>query len=137
MSYLIQNINPKDTQPDLGIGISIPFDGNTGFNITYDTKDATRYNLLNYILTNRRERIMNPNIGSNIREQIFENINNNTISNIENIIDDGIKINFPQVKLKELTVYDENNTINIYIKYSIINTNIEDDIQVNFNVNDQ
>lgn len=136
MSYLIQNINPSDIQSDLGIGISIPFDGNTGFNITYNSKDAIRYNLLNYILTNRRERIMNPNIGSNIREQIFEQIENNTIENIESIINEGIKSNFPQIKLNELTVYDENNTINIYIKYSIINTNIEDDIQVNFNTDD-
>lgn len=131
MNYLIQN--NRNNRLSVGIGIKIPFDGNTGINSTFEYKDVVRNNLLNFILTNRRERILSPNIGSTIREKIFEHIKNNTLNDIEDTINNAIKNNFPQIKLNELLVYDENNLINIYIKYSIINTNIEDDIQINFN----
>jgi hypothetical protein len=50
MAYNIININPLDLQPSKGIGIKLPFDGSTGLNITYTTKDATRSNILNFLL---------------------------------------------------------------------------------------
>ena len=71
MAYNIININPLDLQPSKGVGIKIPFDGSTGLNITYTTKEATKSNILNFLLTGKRERIMNPNFGAGIREQLF------------------------------------------------------------------
>jgi len=136
MSYIIKNISPLDLQPSKGIGISIPFDGPTGLNTTYNTKDSIRTNLLNFLLTGTRERILNPNFGSNIRNQIFEQISNNTLQNIEDIIFTYVKDNFPNIKLEEIIITPDNNTITIYIKYSILNTNITDDIQLNFDKND-
>lgn len=134
MSYLISKINPLDLVPSKGIGISIPFNGNVGLNTTYTSKDTIRTNLLNFLLTNRRERILNPNFGSTIREQIFEQISNGTFEDIENIIYSGVQSYFPTVKINELSVTDSgNNQITIYFSYSIENTNIDDDIQINFN----
>lgn len=133
MTYIIKNIHPLDLQPSKGIGINIPFDGPTGLNITYNTKDAIRANLLNFLLTGNRERIMNPNFGTNIRNQIFEQISQGNFSNIENIIHSYIRNNFPQIKLNEINITSQDNTINIYFSYSIINTNIEDSILLNFN----
>lgn len=135
MAYIIKNINPLDLEPSKGIGINIPFNGSTGLNITYNTKDSIRANLLNFLLTSNRERIMNPNFGSDIQNSIFEQINSNNLENIENIIYTYMKNNFPDVKLEELNItgYEDNNSINIYFKYSIINTNIEDELQLNFN----
>lgn len=133
MTYIIKNIHPLDLQPSKGIGINIPFDGPTGLNITYNTKDAIRANLLNFLLTGNRERIMNPNFGTNIRNQIFEQISQGNFSNIENIIYSYIRNNFPQIKLNEINITSQDNTINIYFSYSIINTNIEDSILLNFN----
>ena len=40
--YIIQNINPLDTKPSVGIGIKVPFDGFTGINSTYTTKEAVK-----------------------------------------------------------------------------------------------
>jgi len=133
MSYIIKNINPLDLQPSKGIGINIPFDGPTGLNITYNTKDAIRANLLNFLLTGTRERILKPNFGSSIRNQIFEQISSNTLSNIESIIYDYIKNNFPNIILDELNIDTKENALLIYFKYSVINTNITDDIQLTFN----
>jgi len=135
MAYNIININPLDLQPSKGVGIKIPFDGPTGLNITYTTKEATKSNILNFLLTGKRERIMNPNFGAGIREQLFEQITSNTVENIEDIITFGLGDYFPQIQLNNLTVNSspDQNIIQIYFSYSIRNTNIQDEIVINFN----
>lgn len=135
MAYNIININPLDLQPSKGVGIKIPFDGPTGLNITYTTKEATKSNILNFLLTGKRERIMNPIFGAGIREQLFEQITSNTVENIEDIIKFGLNDYFPQIQLNNLTVSSspDQNLIQIYFSYSIKNTNIQDEIVINFN----
>jgi phage baseplate assembly protein W len=135
MAYNVININPLDLQPSKGVGIKVPFDGPTGLNITYTTKEAVKSNILNFFLTGKRERIMNPNMGAGIREQLFEQITNNTADNLEDIITFGLGDYFPQIKLTNLNVNaaPDQNLIQIYFSYSIKNTNIQDEITINFN----
>jgi phage baseplate assembly protein W len=135
MAYNVININPLDLQPSKGVGIKVPFDGPTGLNVTYTTKEAVKSNILNFFLTGKRERIMNPNMGAGIREQLFEQITNNTVENVEDIITFGLNDYFPQVKLTDLKVSaaPDQNIMQIYFSYSIKNTNIQDEITINFN----
>ena len=53
MAYIVRNVDVLDTKPSTGIGITVPFDGPTGINTTYTTKDTIKSNLLNFILTGR------------------------------------------------------------------------------------
>jgi len=135
MTYNIVNINPLDLQPSKGIGIKLPFDGSVGLNITYTTKEAVRSNILNFFLTGKRERVMNPNFGAGIREQLFEQIVQGTIDNIRDIIEFNLDSLFPQINLNNLQIDSspDQNLIQIFISYSIRNTNIEDEILINFN----
>lgn len=135
MAYNVININPLDLQPSKGVGIKVPFDGPTGLNITYTTKEAVKSNILNFFLTGKRERIMNPNMGAGIREQLFEQITNNTAENLEDIIAFGLGDYFPQIQLTNLNVSasPDQNLIQIYFSYSIKNTNMQDEITINFN----
>ena len=135
MAYNIININPLDLQPSKGVGIKVPFDGPTGLNITYTTKEAVKSNILNFFLTGKRERIMNPIFGAGIREQLFEQITNDTAENLEDIITFGLNDYFPQIQLTNLNVNaaPDQNLIQIYFSYSIKNTNIQDEITINFN----
>lgn len=135
MAYNIININPLDLQPSKGIGIKLPFDGPTGLNITYTTKEAVKSNILNFFLTGKRERVMNPNFGAGIREQLFEQLTQGTIDNIEDIIKFNLNSTFPQINLNQLQVNSspDQNLIQIYFSYSMKNTNIEDEILINFN----
>jgi phage baseplate assembly protein W len=135
MAYNIVNINPLDLSPSKGVGIQLPFNGTTGLNITYTTKDAIKSNILNFFLTGKRERIMNPNFGAGIREQLFEQITQGTTQNIRDIIEFGLNDYFPQIKLNKLSVdsLPDNNTIQVYFSYSISSTNIQDEILINFN----
>ena len=135
MAYNVININPLDLQPSKGVGIKVPFDGPTGLNITYTTKEAVKSNILNFFLTGKRERIMNPIFGAGIREQLFEQITNNTAENLEDIITFGLGDYFHQIQLTNLNVNasPDQNLIQIYFSYSIKNTNMQDEITINFN----
>ena len=135
MTYIVRNIDVLDIKPSTGIGISVPFDGPTGINTTYTTKDTIKSNLLNFILTGKRERVFNPSFGSGVRELLFQPITEDLVDQIDNLIRGGVDDYFPTVDIKELEVIlqPDSNTFNIYLSYSIINTNIEDELQINLN----
>lgn len=135
MAYIVRNVDILDLKPSTGVGIGLPFNGPTGINTTYTTREAIKSNLLNFILTGKRERIMNPGFGSGIRDVIFEQVTDERIDQIENLIYGGVDQYFPQVRIDDLQIdlSPETQTITIYLKYAVINTNIEDEIQINMN----
>ena len=135
MAYITRNVDILDLQPSVGIGISIPFNGATGINTNYTTQDAIKSNLLNFLLTGKRERIMNPGFGSGLRDIIFNPLTENLVEEIENLIINGIDTFFPNVIVNDLNVQleQESNTTIIALNYSLANTNIEDELQININ----
>jgi len=135
MPYIVRNVDVLDINPSTGVGIKVPFDGPTGINTTYTTKDAIKSNLLNFILTGKRERVFNPSFGSGVRELIFEPITEDIVDQIDNLIRGGVELYFPTVEIRELevTLQPDSHTFNIYLNYSVINTNIEDELQINLN----
>lgn len=135
MPYIVRNVDVLDTKPSTGVGIKVPFDGPTGINTTYTTKDAIKSNLLNFILTGKRERVFNPSFGSGVRELLFEPITEDIVDQIDNLIRGGVESYFPTVEIRELevTLQPDSHTFNIYLNYSVINTNIEDELQINLN----
>ena len=133
-NYIFRNNLNGNKRPSTGVGISLPFDGPTGINSTYTTQEAIRSNLLNYLLTDNRERVFNPQFGSGIRGMLFEQITTSTTSEITQMISSELGLYFPNVIIENLSVtplYDQN-TIQIYFRYSVALTNIEDEIQVSF-----
>jgi hypothetical protein len=54
---------------------------------------------------------------------------------IENLIIGGVEIYFPQVEINlDVVLSPDDYTVTIYLKYSVINTNIEDELQININI---
>lgn len=135
MAYITRNVDILDLQPSVGIGISIPFNGATGINTTYTTQDSIKSNLLNFLLTGKRERVMNPEFGSGLREALFQPLTEDLVEQIENLIINGVDTFFPTVSINNLDVQlDQNSsTATITLNYSITNTNIEDELQINVN----
>ena len=133
--YLFRNIDILDTKPSTGVGIKIPFDGATGINTTFTTKDAIKSNLLNFLLTGKRERVLNPGFGSGLRELMFEPLTDTLRAQMEDLVLSGVNQFFPNVRINSLNVdLDPDNSKTILnINYSVINTNIDDDIQINVN----
>lgn len=133
MAFEVKKIYPLDLQPRTAIGVDLPFTGNAVFNSTFETKDAIKVNIINYFLTNKGERYLNPSFGSNIRKQLFENITQDGLENIKEIISVDIQTYFPRVSptVLEVTATPDQNSVRIYIKYQIIDSNIEDELLIN------
>jgi len=133
MAYVIPSKTPVDNMPDVAVGVSLPFNGTAVFNQTYITRDQIRTNLINFFLTNKGERYMNPNFGGGLRKTLFEAISSNTLDNIETIIKDQLSKYFPTINVDSLNVTSSpnSNLVNIYIAYSVLNQPL-DEIELNF-----
>lgn len=132
--YIFRNNLNGNKRPSTGVGISLPFDGPTGINSTYSTQAATKSNLLNYLLTDNRERIFNPNFGSGIRSLLFEQITVSTAGELKSMVSQEIATYFPNIIIDKLDVtpIEDMNTLQIFLRYSVALTNIQDEIQVTF-----
>lgn len=132
MAYRIPNKTPVDQSARTAVGISIPF--TTLFKSTYTTQEATRFNLINYILTNKGERPLNPLFGSDIRAKLFEPMTEETFGGIEVQLKEEISFYFPLVEIKSLTVtpFRDQNLVNVNLTYSILG-NTPDEVNITLN----
>ena len=62
----------------------------------FKDEDAVKESIKNLILTNRGERLMQPNLGGDVQAMLFENITPSVITLIEDKIRDTIEINEPR-----------------------------------------
>ena len=134
MAYRVPNIEPIDLQSRVAIGVSLPFNGSTGFNSTYTTVEQLHANILSFLLTNRGERLFQPTFGANLREFIFEQISINTLDDLNEILKSRIEQQFPRVRVFDIEIDADPdvNTINVSFTYRVTQTDIEDDISINF-----
>ena len=134
MAFDVKRINPLDLQPRKAVGIDLPFSGTGVFNPTYVTKDALKANLLNYFLTNKGERYLNPGFGSNIRKQLFDNITEEKLESLQEQVREDLKVYFPRVvpTAVQLVSNPDTNIITFFLRYAISDSNIEDEILINF-----
>jgi phage baseplate assembly protein W len=134
MAFNTKKINPLDLQPRKAIGVSLPLSGKAVFNSTYQTKDAIRTNLINYFLTGVSERYLNPSFGSPLRELMFNNITEEFNTEIESAVRRGISEYFPTVQPTAIQVNPnpDRNTVTLFLRYAIRDTNIEDEVVINF-----
>ena len=135
MAYRVPNIEPIDLQPRVAIGISLPFNGPTGFNSTYTTANQLKTNILSFLLTNKGERLYRPNFGANLRSLIFEQQNNFTLDQLNSIITSQVETTFPGVSVLNVDIDSQPdlNTINVSVSYGVANTNIQDQLTLAFN----
>lgn len=121
MAYEVKRINPLDIDPNRGIGIGLNFKNAGVFTTTYTTIQATKTNLINYILTGKGERFMNPNLGLGLQNFLFEQLDDITTNSIEETIQAGIQTLFPTVKIIDLEVLKvlETQQISIKLNFSI------------------
>jgi phage baseplate assembly protein W len=132
MAIRIQNKNPLDINKRVAVGVSIPFNNDSVFTSTYTTIDQTKYNIINYLLTNNDERVLNPNFGANIRAFIFEDITESNLGALEMKLRNDIPLYFSNVtitKLNFIPLYDSN-TVQLNIDFNVYET--PQNIQITF-----
>jgi hypothetical protein len=127
-------VNPLDLQKNIVIGVSLPFNAPGVFNKTYSTKDQIKSNLINLLLTDKGERIMNPEFGTDLRKSLFENITNTNIELLRIKITEAIGIFIPEIYLGDITIDPDpdHNTLNLTINYRLVISNTPDQVTVQF-----
>tara|TARA_R110000751_G_scaffold117736_1_gene218023 strand:+ start:602 stop:1009 length:408 start_codon:yes stop_codon:yes gene_type:complete len=135
MAFGARQIAPIDTKPGIGVGVSIPFNAPGVFTTTYTTQKATQSNLINFFLTNKDERYLNPTFGGDLRAFIFEQIAEDNIEGLKDDLNSQLGLYFPNIQIKELNVLSnpDTNAINIEMTYNILSTGITDELQLEFN----
>ena len=132
MAQIIANKIPIDSNPRRAVGFGFPINGDAVFVPTYTTRDQIKANLVNFLLTNKGERLFNPNYGANLRAQLFEAIEDDNLQSLESIISEYIKNQFPMVEVRkiEFNPQPDNNTLFFTLTYQIVMLGFEDTIEI-------
>ncbi len=134
MAFGAKQISPIDFNKSAAVGVDIPFSAPGVFKPNYTTANATKYNLLNFLLTNPGERPLNPTFGGGLRDFIFEQITTDNLDFLNEEIEEKIQQFFPNINIDNLNILSQpdNNTITVSLSYSIKNTNINDTVEIDF-----
>ena len=154
MAFNAQTINPINLNPNIGIGVNIPFNNigpaealfyttgsivtviNNGvFTTNYNTQEAIKNNLINYFLTNPGELPLNPSFGAGLRKFLFEQITDLNNATVKSFVQDKLDNVFPMIQIASLDILSntqDNNTIIISLKFFVPNTNIQGTLSFQF-----
>jgi len=135
MAYNLKQINVLDLRPSTGVGVALPFNTPAVFQTVYTTKEQLKYNIINFLLTDKRERVFNPNFGANIRSKVFEQITADTVDSLDSQIRTGVNQYFPNVVITNLTFggNPDENLLTIQFSYTVSNTGESDNITISLN----
>ena len=117
------SVREIDRNDDVFVGVEFPLDHNlTGFFRQSKTiPQQVKSNIKNLLLTSKGERVFQPDFGCDLRDLLFEQINNETLDRVDNSIRIALDTWLPYVNINDLTiVQDESNPneITISLEYS-------------------
>jgi len=130
MAIKVGNIPAFDQYPTVGIGLSVPFQSTVTsgsdsiFNINYTTAEQVKYNLINYFLTSKGERVFNPSFGSNVQTFLFEQNDPSSLEILKKSIEEDINLVFSVIELKEVKIIADEDyySVTIQIFYSVFSS---------------
>ena len=102
MARIIQSEFPIDLTPSVAVGYGFPLDGNAVFIPTFTTREQLKANLVNYLLTNKGERLFRPDFGGDLRNLLFEAILDSTTDALQIRIQNDINLFFPEIVVKQI-----------------------------------
>jgi phage baseplate assembly protein W len=125
MAVLLGQKLVKDTTEynDYAIGITLPIQiSNTAFNQSFQTIDQVKTNIKSLLLTKRRERLMQPQLGSGLQELLFDFNDNFLGDRIEETIQSAFERWIPYVSVdtidvRQLDEFKDYNKIEISITF--------------------
>jgi phage baseplate assembly protein W len=110
---------------DVAIGITLPLQiTNTAFNQSFQTIDQVRTNIKSLLLTKRKERVMQPLLGSGLNEILFEQNDGDLESRIEDTIVQSLETWLPYVVVDNIIIQQtdelkDRNRVDVSITFRI------------------
>ena len=114
-------INPIDLKPFKAVGVMLPLGGSPMFKSSYTTEQQAISNLKNLLLTTKGERPFQPLFGSDIYSLLFENIQSELDSLLEESLTNDISFWLPYILLNGVEVNSEPdfNKVSIKINFRV------------------
>ena len=129
----------KDLDPDVKIGISLPMDHTDGSGFFPGTSTAltqTSSNIRNLLLTNKGERVGQPEFGCGLLNVLFEPMSDDLLEDVRTEIEDSIAFWLPHVTINNIGVdrdEAEPQQLNIIIEFALtIQPTVHEVITLNF-----
>lgn len=117
---------------DYAIGITLPLQiGDTAFNQSFTTLEQVKTNIKSVLLTKKKERLMQPLLGSGLQEILFEQNTTDIEAKIEDTVVETLNIWLPYVNVDSIIVERDDSTIdsnriNVSLQFTYNNnTNLE------------
>ena len=100
------NVREIDRDDDIYVGIRFPLDHSPEgfFYKTKTIREQVKSNIRNLLLTEKGERVFQPNFGSNLKSLLFEQITPTSLENVENDIRESLSTWLPYVNVNDLVV---------------------------------
>jgi len=149
MARPVYQYRPINDSKDTALGILLPLNkgaagkavsmnyasgsqsGNGVFESSYTTQEAAISNLKNLILTEKGERYMQPNLGTNIRTILFENNTDDIQELLQESIQEDISFWLPYISLQTVDVQPSADRHSLSIKLLFQITNIGANVVIN------
>ena len=117
------NVREIDRDENIYVGIEFPLDYNeTGFfRKTKTIRQQVKSNIRNLILTQKGERIFQPNFGSNLKKLLFTQITPESLKSLEDDIRQSMSTWLPYVNINNLLIFQDDrspNQVLITLEYS-------------------
>tara|TARA_B100001996_G_C18444926_1_gene509865 strand:+ start:104 stop:520 length:417 start_codon:yes stop_codon:yes gene_type:complete len=112
-----------DKNDDVYVGVELPLNHNVSgfFKRSKTVREQVKSNIRNLLLTAKGERVMQPTFGCDITSQLFEQIDSETLENMDIDIRQALGTWLPYVVINDLFVMrnqTNENEINISLEYS-------------------
>ena len=108
MAYVLDRKVVKDTKEfnDYAYGITLPVQrGNTGyFNQAFTSFEQAKSNLKNLLLTKKGERVMQPNFGTGLHSLLFEQMDDEFETKLEDTITKNVNYWLPYINIKQIDI---------------------------------
>ena len=119
-----------------GIGLTLPFTLD-GDNLSRSTLLSVKTNLNNLLLTEKGERVFQPDLGVELKKHLFNNITTEDIVNLEEDILEQVAIWLPFLKVENIKTNQipAENLLKVEILYSFkSNSQLTDSVQVDLSI---
>jgi len=114
--------NPLDLQKDVAIGVMLPFGKPKGlFQLSYTTEQQSISNLKNLLLTRKGERPLQPEFGADVYSLLFEQIEPNLASNLDESLRADIEYWLPYIIIDDINieVIEDRNYVRIELSFRV------------------
>lgn len=117
------NVREIDRSDDVYVGIEFPLDHNLNgfFRQTKTIQQQVKSNIKNLLLTSKGERVFQPDFGCDLKNIIFEQIDIQSLDNVDESIRVALDTWLPYVSINDLIIIQNEsnpNEITISLEYS-------------------